>query len=155
MVVAETLAGIALVKSATEAIKGAIGTAQDVTSLAKDIDRLFEGEKQIQADRRKAHDPLSMKSVAEETINYKLAQEQMDDMRQLIDHRFGFGTWQGIVAERARRIQEAKELAKQEARRKQKKQDEIVEATLIFFGILIGLAVLVSAIIFTLRATDG
>ena len=34
-------------------------------------------------------------------------------MRQLIDFRFGHGTWASIVAERARRIQEAKEAEKQ------------------------------------------
>ena len=112
MVVAETLAGIALVKSATEAIKGAISTANDVGSLAREIDKLFEGEKQIQRDKMSAQNPLSMKSVAEETINAKLAQEHMDEMRQLIDMRFGHGTWQGIIAERARRIHEIKEAEK-------------------------------------------
>ena len=113
MVVAETLAGIALVKSATEAIKGAISTANDVGSLAREIDKLFEGEKQIQRDKMSAQNPLSMKSVAEETINAKLAQEHMDEMRQLIDMRFGHGTWQGIIAERARRIHEIKEAEKE------------------------------------------
>ena len=113
MVVAETLAGIALVKSATEAIKGAISTANDVGSLAREIDKLFEGEKQIQRDKMSAQNPLSMKSVAEETINAKLAQEHMDEMRQLIDMRFGHGSWEGIIAERARRIHEIKEAEKE------------------------------------------
>ena len=38
-----------------------------------------------------------MKSVAEETINAKLAQEHMDKMRQLIDMRFGHGTCQVLL----------------------------------------------------------
>ncbi len=144
MVVAETLAGIALVKSATEAIKGAISTANDVGSLAREIDKLFEGEKQIQRDKMSAQNPLSMKSVAEETINAKLAQEHMDEMRQLIDMRFGHGTWQGIIAERARRIHEIKEAEKRERIRKQKAKDDAIEVALIVMGVSVGVIVIVA-----------
>tara|TARA_B100000123_G_scaffold271120_1_gene250240 strand:+ start:1049 stop:1507 length:459 start_codon:yes stop_codon:yes gene_type:complete len=144
VVVAETLAGIALVKSATEAIKGAISTANDVGSLAKEIDKLFEGEKQIQRDKMQAQNPLSMKSVAEETINAKLAQEHMDEMRQLVDMRFGHGTWQGIIAERARRIHEIKEAEKRERIRKQKAKDDAIEVALIVLGVSVGVIVIVA-----------
>tara|TARA_B100000085_G_scaffold73870_1_gene66363 strand:- start:392 stop:850 length:459 start_codon:yes stop_codon:yes gene_type:complete len=144
VVVAETLAGIALVKSATEAIKGAISTANDVGSLAKEIDKLFEGEKQIQRDKMSAQNPLSMKSVAEETINAKLAQEHMDEMRQLVDMRFGHGTWQGIIAERARRIHEIKEAEKRERIRKQKAKDDAIEVALIVLGVSVGVIVIVA-----------
>tara|TARA_B100000459_G_C8571809_1_gene199037 strand:- start:746 stop:1204 length:459 start_codon:yes stop_codon:yes gene_type:complete len=144
VVVAETLAGIALVKSATEAIKGAISTANDVGSLAKEIDKLFEGEKQIQRDKMSAQNPLSMKSVAEETINAKLAQEHMDEMRQLVDMRFGHGTWQGIIAERARRIHEIKEAEKRERIRKQKAKDDAIEVALIVMGVSVGVIVIVA-----------
>tara|TARA_B100000242_G_scaffold294352_1_gene276654 strand:+ start:1560 stop:2018 length:459 start_codon:yes stop_codon:yes gene_type:complete len=144
VVVAETLAGIALVKSATEAIKGAISTANDVGSLAREIDKLFEGEKQIQRDKMSAQNPLSMKSVAEETINAKLAQEHMDEMRQLIDMRFGHGTWQGIIAERARRIHEIKEAEKRERIRKQKAKDDAIEVALIVMGVSVGVIVIVA-----------
>ena len=144
MVVAETLAGIALVKSATEAIKGAISTANDVGSLAREIDKLFEGEKQIQRDKMSAQNPLSMKSVAEETINAKLAQEHMDEMRQLIDMRFGHGTWQGIIAERARRIHEIKEAEKRERIRKQKAKDDAIEVALIVMGVSVGVIIIVA-----------
>jgi hypothetical protein len=46
----------------------------------------------------------------------------------LVDQRFGHGTWQGIVSERARRIQEAKEAARQEKIEKNKRQHEFVES---------------------------
>lgn len=155
MVVAETLAGIALVKSATEAIKGAIGTANDVGTLAKHIDNLFEGEKQIQRDKMTASsNPLSLKSVAEETINSKLAQEQMDEMRQLIDARFGFGTWQGIVTERAKRIAEVKEQERLRKRQKQKQKDEAMETFLIFMGITVGCLIIVGVAVVIIRGFD-
>ena len=51
--IAETLAGIALVKSAVDGIKSAIGTANDISEIAGHIDNLFEGEKQVQQKRAK------------------------------------------------------------------------------------------------------
>tara|TARA_B100000902_G_scaffold289097_1_gene275321 strand:+ start:4207 stop:4677 length:471 start_codon:yes stop_codon:yes gene_type:complete len=143
MVVAETLAGIALVKSAVSAIKGGIDTAKDIGSVAKDIDRLFEGEKQIQKFRADANsNPFSVKSVAEETINAKLAQEQMDEMRQLIDMRFGHGTWAGIIAERARRIQQQKEAVAEAKREKIRQQQELMKDMASFGWALGGLALI-------------
>ena len=44
--IAETLAGIALVKSAVDAIKSGIGTANDIGEIAGHIDNLFLGEQQ-------------------------------------------------------------------------------------------------------------
>ena len=41
---AETLAGIALFKSAVDSIKSAIGTARDISEIAEDIDKFFTGE---------------------------------------------------------------------------------------------------------------
>lgn len=109
MVVGEILTGIALVNSAAKSIKELCGNAKSVASLGKHIDDLFEGEKQCQRNKASAYnDTFSVRNVAEETINAKLAQEQMDELRQMIDFRFGHGTWTGIVQERARRLQEAK-----------------------------------------------
>ena len=42
--IAETLAGIALFKSAVSGIKSAIGTANDIGEIAGYIDKLFERE---------------------------------------------------------------------------------------------------------------
>ena len=114
--IAETLAGIALVKSAVEGIKGAINTAKDLGEIATHVDNLLEGEKQIQHKRAKSSgqsigDQLGIKSVAQEVIDARLAQEQINEMRNMIDMRFGHGTWQSIVDLRTKRIQEAKALA--------------------------------------------
>jgi hypothetical protein len=119
--IAETLAGIALVKSAVDGIKSAIGTAQDIGDIAGHIDNLFEGEKQVQQKRAKKSgiglgDQFGIKTVAQEVIDAKLAQEKIAEMRQLVDMRFGHGTWQSILDERAKRIQEAKQ-AELEAKR--------------------------------------
>ena len=51
--IAETLAGIALVKSAVDGIKSTINTANDIGDIAKYVDSLLEGEKQVQQQRAK------------------------------------------------------------------------------------------------------
>ena len=45
----------------------------------------------------------------------------------MVDMRFGPGTWKGIVAERAKRIQAAKEAAAAARREEFRKQEEMME----------------------------
>jgi hypothetical protein len=152
--IAETMAGIALVKGAVDGIKSIIGTANDISDIAEHIDNLFEGERQIQQKRNnKQNDPFAIKSIAQETIDAKLAQEKMNEMRQLIDMRFGHGTWQSIINERAKRIQEAREAANEARRQKlirQKEMEEIVKTILIVCGaILFGGAAITASVMYS------
>ena len=155
--IAETLAGIALVKSAVDGIKSAIGTANDVGEIAGHIDNLLTGEKQTQQQRAKKSgtsigDQFGIKSVAQEIIDARLAQEQVNEMRTLVDMRFGPGTWQSIVDERARRIQEAKEAERQAKIEAQRAHDEMMEAVknsvLISVIIAIGMGLFFAALVF-------
>lgn len=146
--IAEAMAGIALVKASVDGIKSAIGTARDIGDIAKFIDGMFDGEQQIQKNRSKASkDLFSIKSVAEETINAKLAQEHMDEMKQLIDHRFGFGTWASIIQERSKRIHEQKELEKQQRILRQKKKAETIHSLQIWGLIFVCVILLVIALL--------
>jgi len=146
--IAETLAGIALVKSAVDGIKGAIGTAKDISEIAGHIDNLFEGEKQVQQKRAKKSgtgltDQFGIKSVAQEMIDAKIAQEKMQEIAMMVNLRFGPDTWQTIVNERAKRIQEAKEAAAQARREARLAQEEMMEniKTTAIVGAVIGAAI--------------
>lgn len=122
------LAGIALVQKSVDFIKSNIQTANDIKDIAGAIDGLFQGEKQIQKDRFGDKSIIGQtKDVAASVIDAKLAQESMDEMRQLVDARFGFGTWQEIINERAKRIQEEKEAEKEKARIARQKRQETVD----------------------------
>ena len=135
--IAETLAGISLVKAAVDQIKSVINTANDVGEIAGFVDKLFEGEQQVQQKRnKKSNSAFSISNVAKETIDAKLAQEKMNEMRTLIDMRFGHGTWQSIVTERAKRIQEAKEAAIEARKEKARKQEDMMDA-LSILGIVV------------------
>lgn len=143
--VSTALAGIALFKSAVDGIKSAISTAQDVGDIAGYIDNLFEGEKQVQQRRNKKSgvgvgDQFGIKSVAQEIIDAKLAKEQMQEIATMVDMRFGHGTWASIVAERAKRIQQAKEaaaIARKEAARKQKELEANIKAAALIFSVIV------------------
>jgi len=149
--IAETLAGIALVKSAVDGIKSAIGTAKDVGEIAGHIDNLLTGEKQVQEQRARKSgvslgDQFGIKSVAQEIIDARLAQEQVQQMRTMIDLRFGPGTWQSIVDERARRIQQAKEAEKAARIQARREQEELMES--LKQSALVGLVVAVAVGLF-------
>ncbi len=64
----------------------------------------------------------------------------------MVDMRFGHGTWAGIVAERAKRIQEAKEAAATARREAAKRHKELQENIKIAF--MIGGVVIVAAGLF-------
>ena len=137
------MAGISLVKASVDGIKKAINTCNDIGDIAKYIDGLFEGEQQIQKKRSKAQkDPFAVNTIAEETINAKLAQEHMQEMKQLINLRFGPGVWEGIIAERAKRIQQAKEAERQARLEKIRRHREIVH------NVEIGGAVFAACVVF-------
>jgi len=155
MVVAETLAGIALVNSAVKGIRTAIGTAKDISEIANDIDDLFDGTKQV---KQKAHpvagkwdkflgktlgntaEKFSIGAIAQETIEEKLAEEQLIKVRRMIDRRFGVGTWDEIIETRKQRIAEHKEqqkvLRSKEKEDKEERNQQLIKAFEIIAGIV-------------------
>jgi len=156
--IAETLAGISLFKAAVDGIKGAIGTANDVSDIAGYIDNLFEGEKQVQKLRSKKSgvggvaDQFGVKSVATEVINAKLAKEQMQEIASMIDMRFGHGTWKSITEERAKRIREAKEAAAAARKEEIRKQKELEDNIKTALGIFVLIAVVVGLFFFLIAS---
>ena len=51
----------------------------------------------------------------------------MQEIANMVNMRFGPGTWQGIINERARRIQEQKEIEKEERLKRRKAHQEMAE----------------------------
>ena len=147
MVVAEILTGISLVKASVDFIKSNISTCQDISQIAGQIDDLFRGEKEVQQLRNKKAggglgDQFGVNTVAKEIIDAKIAAENLAEVARLVDFRFGHGTWAGIVAERAKRIQEAKELAAAARRKKIQADREFEEGVkqFLLIGVIIAVA---------------
>ena len=157
MPVAEILAGIALVKSSVEYIKSNIDTCKDIGELGSHIDALFRGKDEVNRKSNKkglgVKEQFDTAHIARETIDARLAAEQLQEISTLINLRFGPGTWQGIVDERARRIQEAKEAEKKARIEKRKADAELcgdIKVVLIVIGAAIaGVASIIGAIYYS------
>ena len=132
--IAETLAGIALVKQSVDFIKSQINTAKDIGEITGAVEGLFRGQDEIEKARNKkagvsVGDQLGIKTVAQEVIDAKLAAEAMQEMRNMIDMRFGPGTFKSILDLRSKKIKEQKE-AEAEARRIQRRKQRETEETI-------------------------
>jgi len=160
MVVAEILTGIALVQKSVEFIKSNIGTVNDISGIAKQIDGFFTGSDQMNKGKGKgmsiAEQFGSVENSANDFINMKLLEEQRNELKQLVNLRFGPTTWDEIIAERANRISEAKEasrLQRIEARQQQKEFLDTLQTIGIIFCVI---AVIIIGFVVTFKAyADG
>jgi len=151
MVVAEILTGIALVQKSVEFIKSNIGTVNDIKDIAKQIDGFFLGEEQMNKGQGKGMSIMeqfgSVESSATDYIDRKLLEEKRQELKQLINLRFGPQSWDQIIAERADRIAKAKEAQRQARIEAKRKQDEILEVIkwvgygFIIIGLILGLTI--------------
>ena len=146
--ISTALTGIALFQKSVEFIKSNISTANDIRDIAGAIDGMFAGEKQIQQQRFGNKSIIGQtKDAASSVIDAKLAKEALEEMHHLIDRRFGYGTWQEIINERAKRIQQEKQAiaeAKREKLRKQKQMMHHIQIGLTIFTV--GVFALVSSL---------
>jgi preprotein translocase subunit Sss1 len=130
MVVAEILTGIALVKKSVDFIKENISTVQDIQGIAKQIDGFFLGEEQMNKGQGKGmglKEQFGIESSATDFIDRKLLEEKRQELKQIINLRFGPTAWDTILAERAERINQAKEAQRQARIKARQQRDEILE----------------------------
>ena len=143
--IAETLAGIALVKQSVDFIKSQINTAKDIGEITGAVEGLFRGQDEVEKARNKkagvsVGDQLGIKTVAQEVIDAKLATEAMQEMRNMIDMRFGPGTFKSILDLRSKKIREEKEAlaeARRIQRRKQKETEEAIKSAMIVCVVIV------------------
>ena len=161
--VAEIIAGITLCNSAYKAIKECIGNAKDVSQIAGHLDNLIDGKKQIDeavkptnrmagkwgkmmgAKGIDSEGSMSLGSIAQEKINQKLAEEELEQVKSMIRRRFGYGIWDEIIMERDDRIEKAKTKAQRAKEARNKKIDgyfEMTKNSLIIVGVIIGMIII-------------
>tara|TARA_R100000908_G_C3720583_1_gene123506 strand:- start:53 stop:796 length:744 start_codon:yes stop_codon:yes gene_type:complete len=156
MVVAEILTGIALVQKSVEFIKSNINTVQDISGIAKQIDGFFLGEEQMNKKQGKgmsiAEQFGSVEKSADDFINRKLLEEKREELKFIINMRFGPTTWDQIIAERANRINEAKEAQRQQRVKARQQKEEIMEIIKWVGYSLIAIGVLMFTLVLGLKA---
>tara|TARA_R100001594_G_scaffold122065_1_gene158111 strand:+ start:173 stop:796 length:624 start_codon:yes stop_codon:yes gene_type:complete len=149
--VTAVLTGIALVKKSVDFIKQNIQTCNDIGDIIGHIDKAMTGEQQvIKARDKSGADPFAVGTVAQEIIDAKLAREHLNDVRNLVNLRFGPGTWEYILQERKKRIDAQKQAVKEAKAKRLKKRQEIEEyvkygfitiAVILFVTVVIGITV--------------
>ena len=143
--VTAVLTGIALVKKSVDFIKSNISTAQDIGDIISHVDNALNGQQEVIKKReKKGADPFAVSNVAKEVIDAKLAQEHLYEMKQLINLRFGHGTWEYILEERKKRIDKKKQAIKEAKAKKMKKQKEMYDMIRM---VMIGLAVILFVVV--------
>lgn len=134
--VSTVLTGLALVKQSVDFVKSNIATVQDIGQIAGVINNALDGEKQIQKSRFNDKSIIGQsRDAANAVIDAKLAQENLEELKILVDNRFGYGTWREIVETRARMIREEKEAEQRAKYLKDKARKETMD--MIFKGITI------------------
>ena len=147
--VGEAIAAAAAFKAAVDGIKSAIGTANDVRDIASQIDQLLDSKSRIDRAKNKKVAPgqFSISSIASETIDAKLAEESLQEIRTLVDLRFGHGVFQSILDERKKRIKEYKEAQIKLAKQKAAQRAELMNDLKLFVWILLGSLVVVIGVV--------
>ena len=147
--VTAVLTGIALVKKSVDFIKQNIETCNDISDIIGHIDKAMTGEQQVIKKRdQSGADPFAIGTVAQEIIDAKLAREQINEIRTLVNYRFGPGTWEFILQERKKSIDAQKQAIKEARAAKLKKQQQIAEyiriglivsVTIAFIAVAVGI----------------
>jgi len=143
--VTAVLTGIALVKKSVDFIKSNISTAQDIGDIIGHVDKALNGQQQVIKDRNSKNlDHFATENVAMEIINAKLAAEQLQECKNLVNLRFGPTCWEQILMERKRRIDKRKQAIKEAKAAKMKKQKEMYDMVRM---VMIGLAVILFVVV--------
>lgn len=138
--ISTALTGLALARSGIAFIKENLNSVQDAAQIGQQLASVFEGFDQFNKERYTPK--IGFKDVADEMIQYRILQEQMQSLKLEINLRFGHGFYESIVAERKRRIEEREEKIKRDRARKRREIQEVQDIFLkVFIGVsLIGIA---------------
>jgi hypothetical protein len=157
MVIAETLAGLSLINASVKAIKGVIGTCKDVGEIADQIDSVFKGTKEV---KKSSHpiasrwdsllgktlgstaDKFSLGAIAKDTIEEKLAAEQILKVKRMVNLRFGGSTWDDILEERRIRIEKHKVLMSKASQKKEEANAKLLKILETIAGYIFVIAVI-------------
>lgn len=125
------LAAVSAASSAISFIKERINDAQSVTEISGQISTLFSAQQKLNEERNKQASvgDISFKGSIDAVLEAKKLQEQMHEIRTLINLRFGPNTWQEIVDHHNQALRAQKE-ARQAAMREKARQSQEFEETL-------------------------
>ena len=157
--VTTAIAAVTAASNAIAFIKARINDAQSVADISQQIGTLFDCQKKLNEERNKqaSVSDISFSSSIDATVHAKILAEQMQEIKTLINLRFGPDTWQEIVNHHNQKLREQKEAqkaARREAARRAKEIEETIKTTLLVTCI-IAVAVALFIFLFATIAQSG
>lgn len=152
------VAAVTAASNAIAFIKARINDVQSVADISSQVSTLFDCQKKLNDERNKQASvgDITFKSSIDAVLEAKKLQEQMNEIRTMINMRFGPDTWQEIVDLHNKKLREQKEAqakARREAIRKAKEFEETLKTVLIITGVIgVAVALLVFLMVSVARA---
>ena len=108
------IAAVTAASNAIAFIKARINDAQSVADISQQIGTLFDCQKKLNEERNKqaGGGDIKFQSSIDAVLEAKKLQEQMQEIKTLINLRFGPDTWQEIVNHHNQKLREQKEAQK-------------------------------------------
>lgn len=149
--VAEILAGIALVKASVSAVKGLVDSCNDIGDISSQISSALAGQRECQKARSKDKgmgiaQQFGSDSPAQAVIDNKLAAELVNELKFLVIDRFDLKTWDMIVEAEREKVKADAERAHAEKLAKAESAETMQEVAVVAASIGIGVLILVGVI---------
>jgi len=135
------LGAVAAASQAIAFIKARINDVQSVADISQQIGTLFDCQKKLNDERNKQAGvgDIKFKSSIDAVLEAKKLQEQMQEIKTMINLRFGPDTWQEIVDLHNQKLKEQKEAqraARREAARRAKEVEETLKTALLVTAVI-------------------
>ena len=142
------IGGLAAARSAIDFLKQNVDAFNDARTIGQQIGQILQGHDEFNKARydTKMQAKLGIKDVASDMIEMKLQQEELYQLRLIVNNRFGSTFYDDILKERERRIHEQKEAIKKAKAAQIKKRQELI-GILKALGLSVGIALTLGAIL--------
>ena len=142
------IGGLAAARSAINFLKENVDAFNDARTIGQQIGQILQGHDEFNKARydTKMQAKLGIKDVAADMIEMKLQQEELYQLRLIVNNRFGSKFYDDILKEREKRIHDKKEAEKKAKAAHLKKRQELL-GILKALGIAVGIALTLGAIL--------
>ena len=132
---------ITLAISAFTAIKAGVSAGKEITSMGKDIGKMFDAIDEVKGSHRKKKNGIISQTmgVNEEALDTFLSQQRAKDLeeelRQIIVYSRGISAWHELIRLRGEIRRERKEEAKRLAKERRDRLEAVFGVALVITGI--------------------
>ena len=149
------IGGLAAARSAINFLKENVDAFNDARTIGQQIGQILQGHDEFNKARydTKMQAKLGIKDVASDMIEMKLQQEELYQLRLIVNNRFGSKFYDDILKEREKRIHDRKEAIKKAKAAQLKKRQELI-GILKALGIAVGIALTLGALLLLIFTKD-